>query len=322
MRDDAAAVSNASIQELCRRFERLYTGAVADVLDELGYHRQTLPAAIGPLAPAMRLAGTALTVVGEATTSDDPEVIFVPLLQMLGAVQPGQVIVSQPNDTVAAHFGELSAETVRFRGGQGAVLDGGCRDVDYIQRLGLPVFCRYRTPTDIVGRWRLTATNVPIRIGQVDIQPGDMVIGDKDGVVVVPHRVTRKVLERAEEVAATENLVRKAILDGVHPLDAYRAHGRFYHQQEHQRGPQCRRSISRLNNSRPTAPRPRRSQTSLPSGRRLWPKPGCSPSMCTWSASITRSSSCLSTRSPMMGGLTPACAAGSSACARPGPSRR
>jgi regulator of RNase E activity RraA len=212
---------------LCRRFERLYTGAISDVLDEMGHRHQVLPAAIAPLSPGPRLAGAALTVLGERTGSDDPEVVFVPYLRMLGDVRPGHVIVSQPNDHAIAHFGELSAETARHRGGRGAVIDGGCRDVEHILALGFPVFCRYVTPQDIAGRWRLVGHNVPIRVGEVDVHPGDFVVGDRDGVLVVPRALTLEVLRRAEEVAATEDLVRKAVLDGVHPVDAYRRFARF-----------------------------------------------------------------------------------------------
>ena len=70
---------------------------------------------------------------------------------MLGDVRPGDVLVSQPQDTVAAHLGELSSETAKFRGARGAVIDGGARDTDYIRKLGFPLFARYKTPRDIAG---------------------------------------------------------------------------------------------------------------------------------------------------------------------------
>jgi regulator of RNase E activity RraA len=107
------------------------------------------------------------------------------------------------------------------------VLNGGIRDVDYIRKLGLPVFARYRTPRDIVGRWKLTGYNVPIKIGIVEIHPGDYVLGDRDGVVVIPVKIAEQVITRAEEVVRTENIVRKRILEGMHPADAYRQYGRF-----------------------------------------------------------------------------------------------
>jgi 4-hydroxy-4-methyl-2-oxoglutarate aldolase len=89
------------------------------------------------------------------------------------------------------------------------------------------VFCRYRTPRDIVGRWKLVSYGQPIQIGKVAVHRGDFVVGDQDGVLVIPREITLEVLRRSEEVMGTENLVRKAILGGLRPLEAYREYGRF-----------------------------------------------------------------------------------------------
>ena len=204
-----------------------YTGAISDILDEMGFHNQVFPKEIQSLHPGHTVAGRALTIVGEPTTSEDPEIIFIPYLKMLGDVKPGDVLVNQPNDNLAAHLGELSTETAQFRGARGAVIDGGARDTDYIRKLDFPVFARYKTPVDIVGRWRLVAHNVPIDIGRVHIEPGDYIVGDRDGVLVIPQSIIEEVVKKAEEVVQTENLVRKSILKGMHPVDAYRKFGRF-----------------------------------------------------------------------------------------------
>jgi regulator of RNase E activity RraA len=146
---------------------------------------------------------------------------------MLGDVTPGQVLVSKANDNVSAHLGELSSETAKYRGARGAVIYGGVRDTDYIINLDFPVFSRYTTPNDVLGRWRLVDYNVPIEIEGTTVRPGDFVVGDRDGVVIIPQEITDEVLIEAEAVMNTENLVRKAILEGVHPLDAYNKYGRF-----------------------------------------------------------------------------------------------
>lgn len=220
-------VAGFDVDDVCQRFSVIYTGAISDVLDEMGYRTQSLPSEIQALEMGQRVAGLALTVEGEATDSQDPEVIFIPVLRMLGSIQPGDVIVSQPNDSICAHLGELSSEVARYRGARGAVIDGGARDIDYILKLGLPVFCRYRTPVDIQGRWRLKSCGEPIQIGQVQIRRGDFIVGDHDGVLVIPREITLEVLHKAEAVMSTENLVRRDILTGVHPVDAFRKHGRF-----------------------------------------------------------------------------------------------
>jgi 4-hydroxy-4-methyl-2-oxoglutarate aldolase len=214
--------------DLVERLAKIpYTGAISDILDEMGFHNQVLPKEIQSLHPGQTVAGRALTIAGEPTTSDDPEVIFVPFLKMLGEVKPGDVLVSQPHDNLAAHLGELSSETAQFRGARGAVIDGGARDTDYILKLGFPVFARYKTPVDIVGRWRLVAHNIPVDIGRVHIDPGDSIVGDGDGVVAIPQSIIEEVVTKAEEVVETENRVRKSILKGVHPVDAFRQFGRF-----------------------------------------------------------------------------------------------
>jgi 4-hydroxy-4-methyl-2-oxoglutarate aldolase len=204
-----------------------YTGAISDIMDEMGFTNQVLPHQIQAIQSGQTLAGRAMTVRGELKASIDPDIVFIPFLKMLGDLSPGDVIVSQPNDNTVAHIGELSCETAKYRGARGAVIDGGARDTDYILKLGFPVFSRYTTPLDIMGRWRLVDYNVPIEIGTVQILPGDYVAGDRDGVLIIPQAIAEEVITKAEEIIHTENFVRKAILEGVHPVDAFNKYGRF-----------------------------------------------------------------------------------------------
>jgi regulator of RNase E activity RraA len=204
-----------------------YTGAVTDILDELGYHNQTLPHTIQSLVPGQIVAGRALTIFGEPSDVEDSDIVYPPILNMLGAVKPGDVLVYQANDNVSAHLGELSSETAKFRGARGAIIDGGARDTEYMMRIGFPVFARYKTPLDVRGRWRLVACGTSIRIGETPVEPGDLILGDRDGVVVIPRQIAESVITKAEEVVNTENQVRAAILEGMLPIDAYHRFGRF-----------------------------------------------------------------------------------------------
>jgi regulator of RNase E activity RraA len=214
---------------LPRRFARLYTAAITDVLDEMGYLRQTLPHAIQPLAPGMRLAGYAFTARGRAHKGAPRErdATLRRFLGMLGAVPPQSVLVLAANDNEAAHFGELSATWLRARRGRGAVIDGSTRDAAAIVRAGFPTFVRYRTPQDSVPRWRVTDWGQPITLGGVRIALGDVVVGDLDGVVIVPRRVAHEVLQRCERLVGAENKVRTAVRRGMRPLDAYEKFGAF-----------------------------------------------------------------------------------------------
>jgi 4-hydroxy-4-methyl-2-oxoglutarate aldolase len=212
---------------LAGRFAALYTGALTDVLDGLGLLNQTLPAELAPLAPGMRLSGPAFTIEGRPRAGIDYGESIVKILDMLGAVPAGHIAVYQTNDRACAHLGELSVTSLMARGCAGAVIDGGCRDVEAILGEGLPVFARYTTPQDCVPRWELLGHSREITIGGVRIAPGDWVVADADGIVVVPRQVCEEALARAEQVVATENEVRAAVRRGVLPREAFERFGKF-----------------------------------------------------------------------------------------------
>ena len=205
----------------------LYTAAVADVLDSLGLRRQTLAPTIGPLRPGMRLEGPAFAVEGRPRAEADYEASIRRILEMLGAVPAGAVPVYATNDDEAAQFGELSATALQAKGCPGVVLDGGCRDVAFIEEAGFPVFCRYATPQDSVPRWECLDWGHRVTIGGVEAATGDWLVADADGVVVVPAALRGEVLEKARAVAGTESQVREAVRRGVAPLDAYDEFGKF-----------------------------------------------------------------------------------------------
>ena len=209
------------------KFAAVPTAALADVMDDLGHGAQALPPSIRPLVVGMRLAGQAFTVLGEPADHGDWDTAIRGTLAMLGAVPSGHVAVYQCNHDRSAHFGELSATSLASRDVAGCVIDGGCRDVRLIAELGFPVFTRFVTPEDSTWRWHVTATQVPITIGTVRIAPGDWVVGDEDGCVVVPSGIAADVLGAAEAKVGKENLVRDAVRDGVTPLEAFDRYGAF-----------------------------------------------------------------------------------------------
>ena len=214
--------------QLATRFSALYTGAIADVLDRAGRFEQTLPSTIRPLRPGMRLAGPAYTVDGHPRSDADYDESIRATLQMLGAVPAGHVAIYQANGEPSAHLGELSVTSLKSREVAGAVIDGGCRDVEFILREEFPVFCRHVTPQDCTYRWQVTGHgDVEIEVGGVRVARGDWVVADEDGCVVVPQELAADVLEEAEAMAATENEIRAAVRDGVTPLEAYERFGTF-----------------------------------------------------------------------------------------------
>jgi 4-hydroxy-4-methyl-2-oxoglutarate aldolase len=218
-----------SSDDLPRRFAKLPTAAVTDVLDELGLARQTLPSTLQPLVPGMRAAGYAFTARGRAHrgTPRERDQTLRRFLAMLGAIPAGSVLVLAANDGVAAHFGELSAEALRARKVRGAVIDGATRDAASIARLGFPTFVRYRTPQDSVPRWRVADWGQPVTVGGVRVTLGDVVVADADGIVVVPRRAAHEVAGRVERLVGTESKVRAAVKRGLPPLAAYEKFGVF-----------------------------------------------------------------------------------------------
>lgn len=212
---------------LPRRFARVYTAAVTDVLDAMGLLRQTLPPAIQPLAPDMRVAGYAFPARGRPRKQGPRDEVLRRFLGMLGDVPRDSVLVIQANDNAAAHFGELSAESLRARGVRGVVVDGSTRDAASIARLRFPTFVRFRTPQDSVPRWQAAEWGQPVTIGGVRVALGDVIVADFDGVVVIPRRVAHEVLLRCEKLVGTESKVRAAVRRGTKPLEAYEKYGAF-----------------------------------------------------------------------------------------------
>lgn len=212
---------------LSKRLGQCYTGAVHDVLRGLGRMQQVLPATLRPLFPERKLAGPVFTVSGRLDPALDAHESLLCWTAFLSRAPRGHVVVCQPNDSTLAHMGELSAETLLGRGVLGYIVDGGCRDTDFILKIGFPVYCRYFTPVDVVGRWKAEKFNDPIVIGEVEICAGDYVLADRDGVVVIPRELAPDVVAQTEEIMRTENKVRSAILQGMDPQEAYLKYGKF-----------------------------------------------------------------------------------------------
>ena len=194
-----------------------YSGAVYDAMRVLGLDDGILPNEIRPLDPTIPLAGRVWTCSGGIVEGISQDESLLSWTGMLSAAPSGSVVVCQPNDSTIARMGELSAETLKFRGANGYVVDGGNRDADFILKLGFRVFCRYLTPSDIVERWMVQTMGEPITIGDVEINTGDYIVADRDGAVVIPESAASDVANRVDEVMNTENELRNMILAGMDP---------------------------------------------------------------------------------------------------------
>ena len=222
------ATSNHPVDDdLSARLARCYTGVVYDVLRGLGITECVLPASIVPLDLAMVAAGPVFTVRGMPDASVSAHESLLRWTELLSRAPKGHVVMMQGHDAERALMGELSAETLQFRGVRGYIVDGGCRDTAFIRKIGFPVFCDKATPRDIVGAWVPVAYDEPVSYGQVVVRPGDYVLADCDGIVVIPGAIAADVIEAAGAAMRTEDQVRAAILSGVDPQQAYLDHGKF-----------------------------------------------------------------------------------------------
>ena len=213
--------------DLSARLGRCYTGVVYDVLRGRGITECVLPSDIVPLDAAMVAVGPVFTVRGMPDAAVSPHDTLLRWTGLLSRAPKGHVVMVQGHDAERALMGELSAETLQFRGVRGYIVDGGCRDTAFIRKIGFPVFCDKATPRDIVGAWAPVAFDEPISYGQVVVRPGDYVLADCDGIVVIPRAIAADVVDAAIAAMGTEDKVRAAILSGVDPQQAYLDHGKF-----------------------------------------------------------------------------------------------
>ena len=220
-------MSDKSERSLTERLAACYTGAVHDVLRMMGHDDIVLPPSIKAIAPGTRLAGPIWTVAGHIDRTKSRHECLLGWCTLLARAPAGHVIVCQPNNHEVALMGELSAQTLQARGVLGYVVDGGSRDTDLVLAQGFPVFCAFLTPSDIVERWVPDRYGEPVTIGSVTVSTGDYLLGDRDGVVIIPRALAAAVVAKTEDVVATESDMRRALIDGMDPIEAYNTYGKF-----------------------------------------------------------------------------------------------
>ena len=208
--------------DLIRR--ELYTPVVGDVLDDLGFVHQFLPPQVQPMREDMRVVGRAMPVLmidvfGKQTQP------FGKLTEALDQLQPGEIYLASGGEMRCAYWGEILTATAKARGAAGAVINGYHRDTPRVLEQDWPVFSRGRFAQDSAVRTQVIDYRCPIEIGQVRVEPGDLVFGDLDGVVIVPRRVENEAIERALAKARGEKTVRKAIEGGMSSTEAFRKYG-------------------------------------------------------------------------------------------------
>lgn len=203
--------------------EKLYTPVVGDILDQMGYDHQFLPAYIHPLKDDMKLAGRACTVL-ECDVFEEQKKPFGLLTEALDQLRKNEIYVATGAHN-SALWGELLTATAKTRGAVGAVLDGYTRDTPQVLSQNFPVFAKDRWAQDSSLRTNVIDFRCTIEIGKVIIHDGDLIFGDMDGVLVIPQNAVNECIERALEKASGEKLVRKAIEGGMSATEAFKKFG-------------------------------------------------------------------------------------------------
>ncbi|GAB2594502.1 RraA family protein [Pseudactinotalea suaedae] len=202
----------------------LGSAVVGDVLDRLGHRHRFLPPEVQPLDRSMTVAGWAMPVlIGDVF--GEPAEPFGRLTEALDDLHQDDIYLARSGRLACAAWGELLTATARVRGAAGAVIDGYHRDTRGVLAQSWPVFSRGAYAQDAGARAAVLDFRVPIEIEGVAVTPGDLLVGDADGVVVVPAEVVPEVVEAALEKVRAEREVRREIEAGMTSTEAYRRYG-------------------------------------------------------------------------------------------------
>lgn len=205
--------------------EKMYSAVIGDALDALGYPNQAPSLELRPMTGVNKLVGRAKTTLWADMAHPDPKPYELEL-KALDECQPDDVLVAAANGSMRSGiWGELLSTAARNRGCVGSLVDGAVRDVAAMTAMKFPVFARGTCLRDSANRQRVIDIDVPVDLGGVSVSPGDLVIADLDGIVVVPQKVEREALQRAWAKIHDENITRDAIRGGMLATEAYKKYG-------------------------------------------------------------------------------------------------
>jgi regulator of RNase E activity RraA len=211
--------------ELVEVFKKeLYTPVVGDILDELGYYHQFLPAPVQPLRLTDKVVGRAMPVLMIDVYGPQKKP-FGKLTEALDQLQPGEIYIASGGAMRCAYWGEILTATAKKRGAVGAIVNGYYRDTLMVMEQDWPVFSRGRFGQDSAVRTQVADYRCDIEIDGVWVKPGDLIFGDLDGVLVIPKAVEEEVIVRALKKARSEKLVRKEIDNGMSSTEAFLKYG-------------------------------------------------------------------------------------------------
>jgi 4-hydroxy-4-methyl-2-oxoglutarate aldolase len=201
--------------------QSLYSAVVCDALDSLGLTNQAPRVELRPMTVEGVLVGRCKTTLWQEMYHEDPRPYELEL-KAVDDCQPEDVLIAAASGSIRSGiWGELLSTAALNQGCVGAIVDGAVRDVKKMQVMQFPVYARGRCIYDSQNRQRVTDIDVPVEIDGVVFSPGDLVIADEDGIVVIPQSVEDEAVRRAWEKVHAENETRDAIKAGMKATDAY-----------------------------------------------------------------------------------------------------
>ncbi len=203
----------------------LYTAVISDVLDSMGFTQQATRTPFIPYTGVSRLAGRCKTTLWADMFHKDDNPYELEL-EAVDSCRPGEVLIAAAHGSNRSGiFGELLATASRNRGCEGVIVHGAVRDVAKMREMGFPVFATSKNPYDSQNRQRVINMDIPVVLDGVTFNPGDIVVADEDGIVVIPQPVEDQVIQAALKKVKAENQSRDAIRMGMKAQEAYQTFG-------------------------------------------------------------------------------------------------
>lgn len=212
-------------QELVEGFRSVGTSTLGDILDEMGL--EGVVCGLRPMKVGSVLVGPAVTIKQVSGVLGTYRIEDFPVGRVIEYCKPGDVLVFDNGGREISTWGGLASTAAKIRGIEGVVIDGGCRDADQIAELGFPVFTRHITPTTGKTRIKILELNGTIQCGGIRVGPGDIMVADGTGVVVVPQEKARDILEKAQAAEKAEEHFVEQLKKGKTFLEAQKTTGRL-----------------------------------------------------------------------------------------------
>jgi regulator of RNase E activity RraA len=193
---------NRPDQSMVGQFQKIETSTLADILDRL--QLQGIMYGLRPIADQRRIVGPAVTVKEIACSVGTYSADDFPIGDVIDFAQPYDVLVFDNGGREISTWGGLASTAAAVKGIAGAIIDGGCRDIEQTVAVGFPICSRHVTPTPAKSRIKIIEMNGGVLCGGVKVGPGDIVVADRTGIVVVPKEKVQQVLEAALEIERVE----------------------------------------------------------------------------------------------------------------------